>query len=162
MLYVKIGDLPKQIWAPATFFNYEYDEEWFKDGLVKEIIRSVDKNEILEDCVFRSKFLGIIGPERLSGGVKTLILAYKTNYTIDATFMGDNCIKWLFKIAEKKDLRVGLHHPPDFGDSFKFICLNNNKLITNMKEFFEVYKEYADEIKYNPEMYLSEEEYNEL
>lgn len=35
---------------------------------------------------------------------------YKTDFEIWATACGDNCVKWILKIAENKDLTISLEH----------------------------------------------------
>lgn len=45
---------------------------------VKEMIRAVDKSEVLSSHAIESPVLGIIPTTRLSGGVKALILIYKS------------------------------------------------------------------------------------
>ena len=40
----------------------------------REVIRKVDKSEVLDKQAIQSPVFGIISPERLSGGTKTLLL----------------------------------------------------------------------------------------
>ncbi len=46
-------------------------------AFVKEMIRAVDKSEVLSSHAIESPVLGIIPTSKLSGGVKALILVYK-------------------------------------------------------------------------------------
>lgn len=48
---------------------------------------------------------------------------------------GDNCAKWVLKIAEKKDLTVYLQHIMHFEDSFKIQIMNTGKIVCNPKEY---------------------------
>ena len=48
---------------------------------------------------------------------------------------GDNCTKWVLKIAEKKDLTVYLQHIMHFEGSFKIRIMNTGKIVCNPKEY---------------------------
>lgn len=55
--------------------------------------------------LMQSPILGPIPPERLSGGVKTLIMASHDNTRMyNLTSCGDNCAKWVLKLAENQDI----------------------------------------------------------
>ena len=52
---------------------------------------SVDGSKVISANAIESPVLGVIAPERLSGGVKALILMYKEpNLIINASACGDN------------------------------------------------------------------------
>ena len=56
-----------------------------------------------------SPFLGPIPPERLSGGVKTLILMQNDpDHIFNASASGNNCAQWILKLAEQKDITIRL------------------------------------------------------
>ena len=96
--------------APAYFDNV-YEDEWLEDDLVKEMIRDVDHSEVLTPHIIESPVLGAITPRELSGGVKVLILMLKDDsFIYNMSNCGNNCAKWVLKIAEKKDLTVFLRH----------------------------------------------------
>ena len=57
---------------------------------------------------------------------------------------GDNCAKWLLKLAEKRRVVVNLRHLMDFGDEpFKLRVLNNGKIVRSMGELIEEAGEYV-------------------
>lgn len=58
------------VFSPDTYFKYNYEEEWFDDALVKEMVQDVDSSAVMSAYAINSPVLGIIAPERLSGGVK--------------------------------------------------------------------------------------------
>ena len=74
MLNVFFGDMPEAVYNTAVFFKNDYEDEWIIDPFVKEMIRDVDRSEVLDSGVIDSPVLGKIPPLGLSGGVKTLIL----------------------------------------------------------------------------------------
>ena len=64
------------VFSPDTYFKYNYEDEWFEDELVKKMVRDVDGSTVLSAHSIDSPILGIIAPERLSGGVKALMIMY--------------------------------------------------------------------------------------
>ncbi len=57
----------------------------------------------------RYLILGLIPQEHLSDGFKTLILIDNDDeHIFYASAGGNNCVKWLLKIAETKDITVRL------------------------------------------------------
>ena len=136
MLNIYFGDMPNVIYNTAVYFKNTYDEKWITRDMTREMILDVDKSEVLDSHAIKSPVLGIIAPEALSGGVKTLILvAYKKDMVFNASTCGDNCAKWLLKIAEKEKRVINLRHLMDFGEGeFKIRVMNTNKIVHNMKE----------------------------
>ena len=92
--------------SPEIYFKYNYEEEWFEDELVKEMIQDVDGSKVLSAYAIDSPVLGFISPERLSGGVKALIIMYKEPALIvNASACGNNCAKWILEIENGRILR---------------------------------------------------------
>ena len=53
----------------------------------------------------------------------------------NASTCGDNCAKWLLKIAEQEDRTVNLRHLMDFGKKpFTIKVLNTNQIVHSMEE----------------------------
>ena len=117
MLSIFYGDMPEAVYNTAAYFKYDYEDDWITDPFVKEMILDVDKSTVLDSGVIDSPVLGKIPPLGLSGGVKTLILI-KFNHSkiFNASTCGDNCARWLLKIAEKEDRTINLRHLLRFGD----------------------------------------------
>ena len=100
MLSVFFGELSEVITNPARFFKNTYTDDWITDDLSKEMIRDVDRSEVIGPRVIDSPVLDGISPRELSGGVKTLIAIYKKPERIFiASACGDNCVKWLLVSA---------------------------------------------------------------
>lgn len=140
MLNIYYGDMPEAIYNTAVYFKNVYQDAWITDELSKEMIRDVDKSEVLGPRVIDSPVLGGISPRELSGGVKTLILIYQLPEKIfNASACGDNCAKWLLKIGELRDVTINLRHLMDFGDgNFTIRILNTNQIVHSMKELVPV------------------------
>ena len=121
--------------APAYFDNV-YEDEWLEDDLVKEMIRDVDHSEVLTPHIIESPVLGAITPRELSGGVKVLILMLKDDsFIYNMSNCGNNCAKWVLKIAEKKDLTVFLRHIMRFEGEFEIQIMNTGRIVHNRSEY---------------------------
>ena len=144
MLNVYFGNMPESIYNTAVFFKNDYEDEWILDPLVKEIILDVEKSQVLDSGIIDSPVLGKIPPLSLSRGVKTLILVlFEPEKVFNASTCGDNCAKWLLKIAEKEDRTVNLRHIMDFGRGpIEIKILNNGEIVHSMKELTETAIEY--------------------
>ena len=100
----------------------------------KRQIQDVDHSTVLDSGVIDSPVLGKIPPVQLSGGVKTLILiANEPEKVFNASTCGDNCAKWLLKIAENRDVTINLRHLMDFGNgTFTIRILNTNQIVHSL------------------------------
>lgn len=140
MLNIYFGDMPEAIYNPAVYFKNVYQDSWIMDEFSKEMIQDVDKSTVIGPRIIDSPVLGGITPRELSGGVKTLILIHHVPDKIfNVSVCGDNCAKWLLKIAENKDVTVNLRHIMDFGDgNFIIKVLNTGEIVRSMKELIPV------------------------
>jgi hypothetical protein len=104
--------------------------------LAKEIIKSVDKSEVIDAKTILSPIFGNMSPKKLSGGVKTLLLIANDKTKIfNASTCGDNCAEWILKIAQDRKVEINLYHLMDFGKKeFKIKVLNTGKIVKNMGE----------------------------
>ena len=118
--------------------NPGYKDKWITTELSRKMIRDIDKSEVLSETLIQSPIFGPMPPTQLSGGVKTLMLiAYDRNHIFNAHNCGDNCAKWILKIAQMRKDRIviNLRHLMDFGEGeFKIRVMNTNKIVRNMAE----------------------------
>ena len=121
--------------APSYFDNV-YEDEWITDAFVREMIQDVDSSTVISPHIIESPILGPITPKELSGGVKVLILMLKDDsFVYNLTNCGNNCAKWVLKIAEQKDLTVYLQHMIRFEGNFEIQIMNTRKIVHNPKEY---------------------------
>lgn len=59
----------------------------------------------------------------------------KTDYEMWGTACGDNCAKWILKIAEKKDITVSFEQLMNFPEDIKAEIVNTGKIVNNDMEF---------------------------
>lgn len=137
MLNILFGKNDEVIPHPPLFFDNTYEDEWLTDDFSRQIIRDIDKGEVLSPNCIETEALGGIPPTKIAGGTKTLLLMnFDDKHIFNASSCGDNCAKWILKIAEKKDLTINLNHIMDFGtEDFEAKILNNGKIVHGMKEY---------------------------
>lgn len=146
MLKIYLGDMTDSIYHPPTYFDNRYEDEWIVDDLAIEMIKDIDDSSVVSSHLIQSPVLGPISTRELSGGVKTLMLMAfdKSEKVFNASACGDNCAKWILKIAKQKNLTINLRHIMDFGSGdFEIEILNTGDLVHNMKELIDIAGEYV-------------------
>ena len=145
MLNIFYGDMKEAIYNTASYFKYDYEDEWIVDPFVKEMIKGVDKSTVLACGVIDSPILGKISPVELSGGVKILILVkFEKDKIFNASTCGDNCAKWLLKIAETEDRTINLRHLMKVEvEPFDIRILNTNEIVHTMEELVSIAGEFV-------------------
>ena len=146
MLCIIFGEIPedmekKYVYNTSMYFDNTYLDNWLTDDLSVKMIKSVDKAVVLSPNAVDSKALGVIPVTKISGGLKTLLLLRHDDTKIfNASTCGDNCAKWILRIAKesKKDIVINLRHVMDFGDKpFEIKILNNGKTVHNIQEYHD-------------------------
>ena len=147
LLNIYFGAMPEAIYNTAVYFKNTYEDKWITAPQGVEMIRDVDRSRVVGAQVIDSPVLGKITPLQLSGGIKTLLLIANdkgNKHVFNASTCGDNCAKWLLRLAEKRKIVINLRHLMDFGDEpFKIRVLNNGKIVKNMGELVEAAGEFV-------------------
>lgn len=136
MLNIWFGDMdsnPNYVYNTSNYFNFNYEGAWITSNFGREVIKDIDRSDVISDKIIDSPVLGPISPVSIAGGTKTLILMRfdDTGAIFNASTCGDNCSKWIQKIAEEKDLTIRLGHYMKFIDPFKAKVLNTGEVVTN-------------------------------
>lgn len=141
MLRIVFGDVDNAVYHPPTYFDNQYEDEWITDPLTVEMIKDIDRSEVVGAHLIQSPVLGPISTKEISGGVKTLILmAFDNSGKIfNASACGDNCVKWIVEIGKKKDLTINLHHVMDFSSvaDFQAVILNTGTAVHSYGEYLQ-------------------------
>ena len=149
MLTIIYGDEPRSIYNTNVYFKNTYESEWLESELAKKMIQDVDDSEVLGGECIKSPVLGQIPPERLSGGVKTLLLMLnEPDRIFNASTCGDNCAKWILEIAKQKDLTINLRHMMNFGKDtdFEIKIKNGGEVVHSMKELIPIASKYLNQM----------------
>ncbi len=131
MLYIKVvhdHESDDEIWGIDSYFDNTYDNWWMDTELARRVVEDVDKSMVVNNGVIYSPYLGYIPPKELSGGVKLILcLAFdKSNWRFNITRGGDNCMRWIQRLSEAKDLHVYMSNLPVFYDDTYFDILIEN------------------------------------
>ena len=141
MLRIVFGDVDNSVYHPPTYFDNTYQDEWITDPRTVEMVRDVDRSEVVSARAIDSPFLGSISVKELSGGVKTLILMMfdESGKIFNASACGDNCAKWICEMARDKDLTINLHHVMDFSscEGFEAYMVNTGKTVHSFEEYLD-------------------------
>ena len=151
MLHIRFERSPNTFLGASKYFDYHFEEAWFDDPLVRQIIQDIDKSTVVMGCVIRSPVLGIMPPQWLSNGAKTLILMLKEPWhEFNATSIGDNCGPWIIKIGHLHDItivctRIFRFHPPQEKDvaDMNAVCDFNGMKIDSMVDYLDAYGDYV-------------------
>ncbi len=137
MLHIIFGETEKVNYGPYWFKN-NYKPEWLKDDLVQKMIEDVDQSKYVDGLVIDSPVFGPIPPEKLSGGVQTLIMIYeRPDLIFDATSCGQNCAKWIVEIGKQKDITINLKYIMHLEkiDGFEAFIENEQKIVNTAEDF---------------------------
>ena len=140
MLSIYFGEKEHVKHGPS-WFRFNYRPEWFEDPFVQQMMEAIDKSVYRGGELIQSEVLGPIPPERLSGGLQTLICIYKRpDLMFNATSCGENCAGWLLKAGENEDISVNLRYfmPFDGYEPFCIDILNENVIVKDMQEYTHI------------------------
>lgn len=129
------------------YFRRHKKKEWFNRQDVKDMIWGIDKTKAVRDEYLESPVYGAIAPERLSTGCKaTILLAVLDDPHVYGTRCGDNCIPYILKIAENKDITITLHHCMQFPDKLNAYIIESDTYIGSMEDFIDEYYGYKHKL----------------
>ena len=136
MLTIHYGDMEGVVYNTSVFFNNVYSSKWFEDPFAQKVIKAVDRGTVLGPNAIETKVLGVIPPEKLSSGTKTLLLMhFMPERVYNASNCGDNCARWILAIGKAQDVTVNLYHLMDFGDRrFEIRVANTGEIVHTMGE----------------------------
>ena len=134
--------MPEAIYNTAVYFDNTYQDEWLTSDFAKKVIKKIDKSNVLGPHAVESPVLGVISPEKLSGGTKTLLLLDNQPENVyNASTCGDNCAPFLLQLAKEKDITVNLRHLMNFGKKkfpVEVKILNTGEIVHSMEEMLPI------------------------
>lgn len=126
------------------YIDDEYREaiemQWFNDPLVQDIIADIDNCKFDgTGCVDLDDSAIKFSVYELSTGSKGLILLAKDTYDsirIWGTAFGDNCAKWILKIARDRNITLELEHDMNFPpESFSAFSIKQNSMYKDYEDY---------------------------
>ena len=144
MLNIYFGDMPEAIYNTEVYFKNTYQDAWICDDFAKAVIKGVDKSEVIDKHLIKSPVLGMIPPMMLSGGTKTLLLIKNCpDLVFNASTCGDNCAKFIVRLARERDVTINLRHIMRFGKRIKARVLNDDVVVSNMEQLIILAAKYV-------------------
>ena len=144
MLKIYFGDMPEAIYNTEVYFKNMFEDHWLKDDFAHEVIKGVDKSEVIDAHLIKSPVLGMIPPTMLSGGVKTLLLIKNCpDVVFNASTCGDNCAKYILKLAKEEDITINLRHIMRFNSKFEATILNDHTTVNSMEQLIMIAAKYV-------------------
>lgn len=136
MLTIHYGDMDGVVYNTSVYFNNVYSPEWFEDPFAQKVIKAVDRGVVLGPNAIETKILGVIPPEKLSIGTKTLLLMhFMPERVYNASNCGDNCARWILAIGRAQDITINLYHLMNFGNRrFTIHVANTSETVHTMDE----------------------------
>lgn len=123
---------------PSAYFDAVYEEDYLDSDLAKQIVKGIDLTEYIGDEVYKSPVFGMISPRDLSTGCKgVLLLLAEDNIVIAGQRFGDNCLDWILKVAETKDIYITLNNVMDFQEPFEFKDVYQGDIINNKEDYIK-------------------------
>lgn len=150
MLTIIYGDADHVIYNTNVYFKNTYEPEWIDSEMARKMIKDIDNSDVLSGECINSPVLGQIPPDRLSGGVKTLLLILNESERVfNASTCGDNCAKWLLEIGKQKDVTINLRHMMSFGKDtvFEVQIKNGGEIARSMRELIPIASKYLNKMK---------------
>lgn len=141
MLNIYFGNMKGALYPAGAYFDNWVDAECILEEFSKEVIKDIDKSKVISKDVIVSDVVGTIGYKDLSGSVKSLLVMMHTNEVVDLASMGDNCLKYVSRIAMNKDLTVSTdsYRGIEFIEGLEVRILNDNSVVRNNEELFHKY-----------------------
>lgn len=139
MLRIKFGDMEEAIFNTDIYFNNVYEDSWLTDPFAVRVIKAIDRSEVLGPHAVQSPILGVISPEKLAGGTKTILLMKNCpDLVFNASTCGDNCAPFILELAKNRDLTINLRHLMNFGKKpFEAYILNDQAIVHSMLEMMK-------------------------
>lgn len=123
---------------PTLWFDYQGGSRYITGDLERQIIKSIDDADVLDNQAIKQAYAGVLAPSMLSGTSKTLILANnEPGIYVNGDFVGNNGYSWLIHLAEEKDLYLRAGSIMHFYLDFPAHIINTNNYISTWDEFLD-------------------------
>lgn len=120
------------------FFDGFVEDDWMANDWAKQVIKEIDKSDLVAPKVVESPILGQIPYTWISGGAKLLIMMnMESDIVYDGDNLGDNCWPLLMQLGRDKDIAISLSYSPSFEWQFgcKIINIDTGHEIVDYKDF---------------------------
>lgn len=136
MLNIVVGLPDDEDCKIKQIFYGQYEDEWFDDPFVKRMVKEIDNSEVISANLIQSPVLGPISCEKLSGGVKVLIMLYKMPEIQQwGSSCGNNCMELMAEIGKMQNITVKFSHiPENFPENLEARFMDNGEIVHQGRE----------------------------
>lgn len=144
MMTVTVNPPSDCMFTVSKFFDLNYMDDWFDDETVRRMVLDVDKTEVINAYTALSPVLGNIPIERISGGVKGLIMILKDpdKRVYSSTIFGGNCVPWITKLSSIVDFTIVMEHSLEFNSNTPITAQTPDGVL--LRTEWEVWNYYID------------------
>lgn len=139
----------KLIWNPESVYDIFYEKSWFDDPEIVRVACTVDHLDHTCDDIFDHEITGRCSGKDISGGAKTVILAYlgiAKERALPLSWLGENCFPVLGSLKIKDDIIFDGDSVPMLEKwSCNFISKRTGKVLNNYDDYYNEVLDYADE-----------------
>ncbi|MBR4981980.1 MAG: DUF4869 domain-containing protein [Lachnospiraceae bacterium] len=158
MLTIILGDKNSEEFLKSSkyvdyndgLFDEEYQEEWFADEFIKQILKEIDHIDLKKSTgiCFKNSITGDVHSHKeLSTSCKTLILMYKYPNVVFQARFGDNCNDFVEQIAVKSNITIKADYFHLY--KFKFIkeinYINYGVIARNRQEMQKLFSQFIED-----------------
>lgn len=148
MLHLYIGESEKALRAPNNWFMNAFPREYLETPLAREIVQGIDKSVLESRNAVLSPYLGRVGIDKLSTGVRQTLIACFTDKVVDLVHCGDNCLTYIKKRSVDKDIYVTTTRYVNLFSkkdtiSVPVIIDNNGKLVNSIWEYDDEFDKFG-------------------
>ena len=146
MLKVYFGNYKNALLSGNSYFDTNVDESCIESNFGRKIIKEISGADVLDKNSVIHPVFGSIPTRDLAGSIKALlILMFDNEYgVLDLASMGDNCLKYLGEIAEKKDIKVCTDSWRELWNNSPILVLNDNVVVDSEDKLYEEWVKYLD------------------
>lgn len=134
--------VPSTVLDSPWFFAENKKPEWFEDPFVKEFLKEIDGTDVMFGEALRDDEGYGISSLLLSTGCKTLCCVYyHPEIIFYGSLLGDNCLPFLLRISDTKDITLVFEHYAVFDDDAyaQHLMVCNDKRIMNIDDYIDEY-----------------------
>ena len=147
-MWARRTDVPKSLWNIDKSYPLYANKTWYNDLAIKAI-EEIDGNRYIGDGVSESRVYGIIAPDWLSGGTKTLIYAmHNPDVLCPLANLGDNCAHLLNLISQEYDITFTyMFSLFMFEPTQKILCMETGNIVTGFDEYWNYWSSTDEDIE---------------
>lgn len=140
MLKVYFGNNEKALRSGDGYFDNWLDDDCLETEFAKEVVREIDKSELISKNLVQSPVIGAVPPKFLSGGAKSLLILRFSDVEMNIIAFGENCYPHIIKISKEKDITICSNNAFrifECGDLDSILILNDGSFIHSDDELIQ-------------------------